>query len=140
MQENNAISSLYWALRIAFGAVPFLTGLDKFLNLLTHWDKYLSPFAQRVLPVSATTFLHLAGIIEMAVGIAILTRWTRLGSYVAAIWLIGIAMNLLLAGYFDVAVRDLVMAVGAYTLARLSKLRTPAEMPEVRSLRQANVA
>jgi uncharacterized membrane protein YphA (DoxX/SURF4 family) len=140
MQENDTVTSPYWALRITFGVVPFLAGLDKFLNLLTHWDKYLSPLAQRVLPVSATTFLHLAGIVEMAVGIAILARWTRVGSYVAAIWLVGIAMNLLLAGYFDVAVRDLVMVVGAYTLARLSELHTPAETHDIRSLRQANTA
>ena len=138
MQQNKA-TSLYWILRITFGAVPFLAGLDKFFNLLTHWDKYLSPFAQRLLPVSPATFLHLAGIIEMVVGIAILTRWTRLGSYVAAIWLIGVGANLLLAGYFDVAVRDLVMAVGAYTLARLSEILTSEEAPVQPSLHQATM-
>ena len=131
MESIEKINSPYWALRIAFGAVPFLAGLDKFFNILTHWDKYLSPLAQHLLPVSATTFMHFAGIIEMIVGIAILTRWTRLGSYVAAAWLVGIAFNLLAAGFLDVAVRDLVMAVGAYTLGRLSEVRA-AEIEPVR--------
>src|SRR6266850_1138877 len=132
MESIEKINSPYWALRIAFGAVPFLAGLDKFFNILTHWDKYLSPLAQHFLPVSATTFMHFAGIIEMIVGLAILTRWTRLGSYIAAVWLVGIALNLLAAGFLDVAVRDLVMAVGAYTLGRLSEVRA-AEMAPVRS-------
>ena len=129
MESIEKINSPYWALRIAFGAVPFLAGLDKFFNILTHWDKYLSPLAQHLLPVSATTFMHFAGIIEMIVGIAILTRWTRLGSYVAAVWLVGIALNLLAAGFLDVAVRDLVMAVGAYTLGRLSEVRAAETAP-----------
>ena len=140
MESIEKINSPYWALRIAFGAVPFLAGLDKFFNILAHWDKYLSPLAQHLLPVSATTFMHFAGIIEMIVGIAILTRWTRLGSYVAAAWLVGIALNLLAAGFLDVAVRDLVMAVGAYTLARLSEVRA-AEIEPVRgSVRISGIA
>lgn len=140
MESIEKINSPYWALRIAFGAVPFLAGLDKFFNILTHWDKYLSPLAQHLLPVSATTFMHFAGIIEMIVGIAILTRWTRLGSYVAAAWLVGIALNLLAAGFLDVAVRDLVMAVGAYTLARLSEVRAAEMVPVRDSLRISSIA
>ena len=137
METNNKqLTGPYWALRISFGAVPFLAGLDKFFNLLTHWDKYMSPLALKLLPFSATTFLHLAGIIEMAVGVAILTRWTRAGGYVAAAWLAAIAVNLLLAGYFDVAVRDLVMAVGAFTLAKLDEIQVRAEHSSMITLRQ----
>jgi hypothetical protein len=85
---------------------------------------YLSPLAQRFLPFSATTFMHIVGIIEMVVGIAILTRWTRLGSYVAAVWLVAIAINLVTTGmFFDLAVRDLEIAIGAFTLARLAEAR-----------------
>src|SRR5690242_21484285 len=104
MEAKDKTNSAYWALRIAFGAVPFLAGLDKFFNILANWEKYLSPVAQAVLPVSPVTFMHLAGVIEMAVGIAILTRWTRLGSYVAAVWLLGIGLNLVTAGFLDVAI------------------------------------
>jgi len=139
MKLDDTISSPYWALRITFGLVPFLAGLDKFLNLLTQWDKYLSPLATRLLPVNPATAMHLVGVIEMAVGIAILTRWTRLGSYVAMAWLICIALNLVLAGYLDIAVRDLAMSVGAYTLARLSEARAVAPS-QARSLRPVNAA
>jgi hypothetical protein len=140
MKRGNKSSSPYWVMRVTFGVVPFLAGLDKFFNLLTHWDKYLSPLVQRALPMNPTTFLHLAGIIEMVVGLAILTRWTHLGSYVAALWLVGISVNLLLAGYFDVAVRDLVMAVCAYSLGRLSEVKALAEAPAMGGLRQPEVA
>lgn len=139
MKRDDNISSPYWALRITFGLVPFLAGLDKFLNLLTQWDKYLSPLAVRIMPVGPTTAMHLVGVIEMAVGLAILTRWTRLGSYVATAWLICIAINLVLAGYFDIAVRDLAMSVGAYALAKLSEARAAAPS-QVRSLRPVNAA
>lgn len=121
------LNSVWWALRIGLGVGPFLAGLDKFFNLLTHWEMYLSPVALRLLPVSGATFMHIVGVIEMIVGIAILTRWTRLGSYIAMLWLILIAVNLISTGaYFDVAVRDLEIAIAAFTLARLTEARQPA--------------
>ena len=121
---DNRMSSSYWALRIGFGAVPFLAGLDKFFNLLANWTDYLNPLVVRVVPVEPATFMGAVGIVEMVVGLAILTRWTRLGAYVAAAWLVGIALNLLTMGaYFDVAVRDLLLGVGAFTLARLTEVR-----------------
>lgn len=108
-------------LKLVFGLVPIVAGLDKFLNLLTQWDQYLSPLAVGLLPVSPTAFMQIAGVIEIVVGIAILTKWTKLGAYVAAAWLTLIALSLLAGGiYLDVAVRDLVMAVGAYTLGHLT--------------------
>ncbi|HKS43443.1 MAG TPA: hypothetical protein VJX74_22705 [Blastocatellia bacterium] len=121
---DNKLNTAWWALRISFGVVPFLAGLDKFFNLLTNWQMYINPSLARLLPVSGTTFMHVVGVIEMIVGLAILTRWTRLGSYVAMIWLTLIALTLVLGGMFlDVAVRDLVMAIGAYTLAQLTEAR-----------------
>jgi uncharacterized membrane protein YphA (DoxX/SURF4 family) len=140
METNERTKSAYWALRIAFGVVPFLAGLDKFFNILTQWDKYVSPLMQNFLPMSPTTFMHVIGIVEIAVGIAILTRWTRIGSYVAAAWLVGIALNLMTAGFLDVAVRDLVMAVGAYTLGRLSEVQETEKVPLIRSLNLGRIA
>src|SRR5213594_628935 len=120
--SESRLHSAWWALRLSFGLVPFLAGLDKFFNILTDWTQYQSPILQQVLPVSTTAFMHVVGVIEMIVGIAILTRWTRVGSYVAMVWLVAISANLVTTGkYFDVAVRDLVMAVGAYTLASLTE-------------------
>src|SRR5262249_28306727 len=99
-------------------------GLDKFFNLLANWPAYLSPLALRVLPFSGQTFMHIVGVIEMIVGLMILTKWTRLGSYIATIWLIAIALQLLTTGtHFDVAVRDVLIALAAYSLAMLTEVR-----------------
>jgi uncharacterized membrane protein YphA (DoxX/SURF4 family) len=118
------MNSAWWALRIGLGAAAFLAGLDKFFNLLANWEGYLSPLMAGILPVSDVAFMHLIGIIEMVVGLAILTRWTRLGSYIAMVWLALIAMNLVTTGrFFDVAVRDLEMAIAAFTLGRLTETR-----------------
>jgi uncharacterized membrane protein YphA (DoxX/SURF4 family) len=112
----------WWALRVAFGAAAFLAGLDKFFNLLANWPAYLTPWAAAVLPLDPSAFMHIVGVIEMAVGATILLGFTRIGGYVAAAWLVCIALNLATTGrYFDIAVRDLVMAVGAFTLARLTE-------------------
>ena len=89
--SESKLHSIWWVLRFTFGLVPFLAGLDKFFNILTDWTQYLSPIAQRVLPVSPTAFMHFAGVIEMIVGIGILTQWTQVGSYVASVWLVAIA-------------------------------------------------
>jgi uncharacterized membrane protein YphA (DoxX/SURF4 family) len=128
---ENRLNSAWWALRTGLGGAAFLAGLDKFFNILAEWQMYLSPLAERVLPISATTFMQVVGVIEMIVGLMILTRWTRIGSYVATVWLVLIAVNLISTGRFlDVAVRDLEMAIAAYTLARLTEVRLPATDPQ----------
>jgi len=134
MTIDRGVESARQALKVAFGVVPFLAGLDKFFNLLADWPRYLSPAAEAILPVTGQTFMYFAGVVEMVVGLAILTRWTVIGSYVAAVWLVAIAINLVASGTFlDVAVRDVVMATAAYTLARLTEAsestRTPAAVP-----------
>jgi uncharacterized membrane protein YphA (DoxX/SURF4 family) len=121
---NDHLHSTYWTLRIAFGATAFLAGLDKFFNLLTNWEAYVSPLVTRVVPVSPVLLMRVAGVIEMIAGLIILAGLTRLGGYVVAAWLTLIAISLVTTGhYFDVAVRDLVMAAGAFTLAKISELR-----------------
>lgn len=120
---SDRLNQPYWVLRVVFGAVPIVAGLDKFANLLANWERYLSPWVSQLVP--ATAFMRLVGIIEIAAGILVLTRFTRFGAYVVMLWLVGIALNLLTTGqYFDVAVRDLVMAAGAFTLAKLDEVRT----------------
>ena len=124
--KHSQIDQTWLALRLTYGLVAFLAGLDKFFNLLTNWQTYLNPAIANVLPVSAPTLIRSAGIVEMAVGILILTRWTRIGAFVASAWLLLIALNLVLTGsFFDIAVRDVAMSVGAWTLARLTELREP---------------
>ena len=121
---DSRLDRAWWALRIGLGVGPFLAGLDKYFNLLTDWTMYTSPLVLKVLPFSGRTFMHIVGVIEMIVGLAILTKWTRLGSYVASAWLVAIAINLVSTGMFlDVAVRDLEMALAAFVLARMTEVR-----------------
>ena len=126
---DSRLNQSWWALKLAFGVVPIVAGLDKFFNLLTNWEQYLSPLVSRVIP--ASTFMHAVGVIEIVAGLLVLSKLTRVGAYIVAVWLVGIALNLLTTGhYFDIAVRDLVMAVGAFTLGRLSEVRAPASAQE----------
>lgn len=121
---DSRLTSIFWTFRIAFGLTAFLAGLDKFFNLLTNWERYANPLVLKVLPLSAGALMRTAGVIEMIAGIAVLAGITRLGGYVIAAWLTLIALSLVASGnYLDVAVRDLVMATGAFALARLSELR-----------------
>jgi uncharacterized membrane protein YphA (DoxX/SURF4 family) len=109
--------------KIAPGLMAFLAGLDKFFNLLTNWEQYVSPLSQRILPFSPTTLMHVVGVIEIVVGLAILTKATRLGAYVASAWLVCIALELVTTGhFFDIAVRDLELAVAAFVLAKLTEI------------------
>ena len=127
MHFDKRLESVWWALRIGLGLGPFLAGLDKFFNILTHWTTYLNPLATRVVPLAPATFMHVVGVVEMIVGLAILTRWTRLGAYVASVWLVCIALNLASMGvFYDVAVRDLEIALAAFVLARLTEVRRDA--------------
>ena len=117
----------WWVLRIGLGVGPFLAGLDKYFNLLTNWPGYISPLALKILPFSGQTFMHIVGVIEMIVGLAILTKWTRIGAYVASAWLVAIALNLVSTGmFFDIAVRDIEMALAAFVLARMTEARSDA--------------
>jgi len=129
MNQFKRMETAWWALRIGLGAAAFLAGLDKYFNLLATWTSYLNPTVAQMLPVSPATFMDVIGVIEMVVGLSILTGLTRLGAYVAMVWLLAIAGNLVLAGYFDVAVRDVEMAIAAFTLARLTEVRQEAVAP-----------
>ena len=121
---DSRLNAPFWALRIAIGAMAFLAGLDKFFNLLVDWEKYVSPMLTKIVPLSPAALMHAAGVIEMIAGIAVLTGLTRIAAYIVTAWLVLIALSLLTTGqYFDVAVRDLVIAVGAFTLARLAEVR-----------------
>jgi hypothetical protein len=112
-----------WKLmRYSYGLVVLLAGLDKVLgtDLIVAWPKYISPFVGNMLPVSVHTFLVVIGIIEIIVAILIFTRWTVLASYISAAWLVLISINLLMiGGYLDIAIRDILLAVGAVATAML---------------------
>ncbi len=114
----------WWALRIGLGVGPIVTGIDKYFNKLTDWTMYLSPLATKVVPVSAATFMHIVGVVEIIAGLVVLSRWTKLGSQIVALWLLGIAVNLLTTGmFYDLAMRDVEIAIAAFVLSQLSAVR-----------------
>ena len=124
MLVSKELNAAYWSLRIAFGLGPLLAGLDKFTNVLVNWEKYLSPMAQHTLPISPTNFMHIVGVVEIIVGLAILFGATRVFGYIAMIWLWCIAANLISTGtYYDVALRDILLGLSAYALARVTEAR-----------------
>ncbi|PZF74832.1 hypothetical protein [Taibaiella soli] len=113
------IKQLQSTLKLTFGLVPIIAGLDKYTNLLTNWADYLN---KSLIPIDAMLFMKIVGVVEIIAGLLVLIR-PLIGAYIVMIWLICIALQLILMGhYLDVAVRDLVMAIGAYTLAQLTKM------------------
>lgn len=109
----------YRILHLGFVVAPILAGLDKFFNVLTNWEQYLAPFIADI--VGASTFMAIVGVVEVVAGIGVALR-PRIFAYVVAAWLVGIIVNLLLIpGYYDVALRDLGLALGALALGRLSQ-------------------
>jgi uncharacterized membrane protein HdeD (DUF308 family) len=113
----------YAMLRTLYVLAPVLFGLDKFFNILTYWPMYLAPVATRVVPVGPQGFMYIVGAVEVAAGLLVAWR-PRWGSLVVALWLAGIIVNLLVLGHFyDVALRDFGLLVGALALNRLSVRR-----------------
>ena len=105
---------LHWT----YGLVPIVAGADKFANILTDWSQYLAPVVTNIIP--AQTFMMIVGVIEIIAGIVVLVK-PKLGSLIVALWLVAIAINLLFTGqYIDIAVRDIVMAIGAFSLYLLT--------------------
>jgi uncharacterized membrane protein YphA (DoxX/SURF4 family) len=125
---NIKLNRSWWVLRAGLGVVPIVAGIDKFFNFLTNWEMYLNPLAPRILHISPVTFMHLVGLVEIAVGIAVLTRYTRYAAYVVMVWMWCIALNLITQwAFLDVAARDLLISLGAFTLAQLSEVRATDE-------------
>lgn len=108
-------------LKYTFVVVPIVAGADKFTNLLTQWEQYINPSMADLLPFSAATFMMIVGVVEIVAGLLVFKK-PEIGGYVVAAWLTLIALTLLAGfNYVDVAVRDLVMAIAALAMAKLSK-------------------
>ena len=122
---HNPTYQAYQILRLGFTVAPIIAGADKFLHMLTNWDKYLSPTANNMLGGNGHTFMLVVGVIEIVAGIGVFFK-PRIFAYVVSAWLLLIIMNLLMLGaYFDVALRDLGLLLGALALARLSMTYNP---------------
>jgi uncharacterized membrane protein YphA (DoxX/SURF4 family) len=108
-------------LRTVFTVAPILFGLDKFANLMTHWPMYLAPWIDGILPGDAQTAMYIVGVVEIVAGILVAVA-PRIGAKVVALWLAGIIVNLLTGpGFYDVALRDFGLLVGALALGRLAE-------------------
>jgi hypothetical protein len=111
----------YQILYLGFIVAPLVAGLDKFTQVLTNWDMYLAPVVAGLLPFSAHTFMLFVGLVEIGAAVLVAVR-PQIGAYVVAAWLAGIVINLLLIpAYFDIALRDFGLMLGALALARLSE-------------------
>jgi len=119
---NSNVQLVKNTLKYTFGLVPIVAGLDKFTNILTDWSQYISEGFEGILPFEPTTFMMIVGVIEIIAGVLVLTK-TKIGAYVVSAWLVAISLTLIFSWtYVDVAVRDLVMAIGAFSLAKLSEV------------------
>jgi hypothetical protein len=113
----------FQALRAGFTIAPIVAGADKFVGLLTNWDKYLAPAATNAIAavMPAHTFMLVVGVIEILAGLIVAVK-PRIGAYIVCAWLLGIIVNLIMLGsYYDVALRDLGLAIGAFALGRLAQ-------------------
>ena len=120
MNEDRVVHTTQVTLKLLFGLVPIVAGVDKFTNFLAHWEDYLNPLALRVVHVSAHQFMIAVGVIEIVAGFLVAFK-PKIGAPIVAIWLIGIIVNLLLLGsYFDIALRDFGLCLGALALSRLA--------------------
>jgi hypothetical protein len=142
MPDMDRLYLARWVLKIGLGIGPVITGADKFFNKLADWGMYLSPLATKIVPVSVPTFMHTVGVVEIIACAIVLSRWTRIGSYIVMLWLLGIAVNLLTLGmFYDLAMRDVEIAIGAFALAQLTAAqeaeraarRGAARMPGIES-------
>lgn len=119
-ESSNPNYQAYRILHAGFTALPIIAGLDKFTHILVNWDMYLAPVVARISPIPAHTLMLIIGVIEIVAGILVAIK-PRIGAYVVAAWLCGIIINLLLvSGYYDVALRDFGLSLGAIALGRLS--------------------
>lgn len=113
------VHQAYQILHVGFTIAPVLFGLDKFFNLMVDWSQYLAPVFGNIIPVAI--FMPIIGLVEIIAGVLVFFK-PRIGAYVVAAWLFGIIINLLLLqGYYDIALRDFGLFLGALALGRLSE-------------------
>jgi hypothetical protein len=115
----------FWILRAGFAILPIVAGLDKYFHLLADWNRYLAPSVDRMLKGHGREFMLSAGAIEVIAGLGVALS-PRIFAWVVAGWLVGIIVNLLMIpGFYDVALRDVGLVIGAIALARLAAVYTP---------------
>jgi len=121
--QTKTVKDIQTLLKFTYGLIPIVAGADKFTNLLTDWAHYLNPSLKAALPFTDHVFMMIVGVVEIIAGLLVFISPQR-GAYLVSAWLVLIALSLLASGnYLDVAVRDLAMAIGAFSLAKLSGIK-----------------
>jgi len=122
MINDNKFNTIWTVSKYVYGLVPVLIGLDKFSFLIVDWNIYVSPFAASIIPIS--TLVPLVGIIEIAAGLLILTKYPRFGAYLVAAWIGIIIINLfMIGGLYDIILRDIAIAFGYIVFGMLTELK-----------------
>jgi uncharacterized membrane protein YphA (DoxX/SURF4 family) len=130
-----AAHQAFWLLRIGFTVAPILFGIDKFFNWSVQWTDYLAGWINDIVPGNAQDFMHVVGVVEIAAGLLVAFA-PRIGAFVVAAWLFGIVINLLTVNapqYYDIALRDFGLMLGALTLGRLALAVVPARKSGLRA-------
>lgn len=123
---NDPAYQSFVLLRIGFAVLPIVFGADKFANILVEWEQYLAPWIVDLAPFGATTAMHVVGVVEILAGLAVAVK-PRYGAWLVVAWLAAIIVTLLTySGYYDIALRDVGLLLGALTLARLATRFDPA--------------
>jgi uncharacterized membrane protein YphA (DoxX/SURF4 family) len=136
---NDPAYQSFVLLRIGFAVLPIVFGADKFANVLVDWQQYLAPWIVDLAPVSATTAMHVVGVVEIVAGVAVAVK-PRYGAWLVAAWLAAIIVTLVTsAGFYDIALRDVGLLFGALTLARLSTRFDPAGLTRHTAASRARV-
>jgi hypothetical protein len=131
-RPDNPAYQAFWLLRLGFTAAPILFGLDKFFHVLVNWDRFLAPWIDRLVPGTTHEAMYAVGVIEIIAGLVVAFA-PRFGGYLVAAWLAGIIVNLLTyPGFYDIALRDFGLMLGALTLARLATAFSPGAQPSRR--------
>lgn len=122
------LNATWLALKTTYGLLFVIAGADKFLNLIVYWPQFLNPMLPSMFGVVPTYIIHAVGIVEIIIGLTVLSQFTKLGGWIVAAWFMLIVVNLLgMWSYLDVAVRDTVLAIGAMALACLTDVKRDIE-------------
>lgn len=130
VNQYKIVRSVWMLMRATYGILLMVAGLDKFTDVLSNWDAYLNPSIANMLPVEKHSFMLIVGVIEIIAGLLVFIK-PVFGGYLAMVWLVLIALTLVAWGhYLDVAVRDVVMAIGAFSMARLKAVACGPLVPD----------
>lgn len=123
VRQEQRLHMVWLVLKISYGCAALIIGADKFFNYAVNWSKYLSPLISNALPISIPHIMYTIGVVEILVGLLILSKYTKLGASILSLWFLIIIANLLsMRMYYDIMARDLLLAIAAWSLAEITDI------------------